>query len=385
MPNNNKISVDLKPNKYDVIIGADLYARAAQYITPLLARNRLIIIADENAWAVHGERFSASLRAAQIEIFVVRVASGETSKSFASFERVIEEILAHGVERTDIIVAFGGGVIGDLTGFAAGVINRGIGFIQVPTTLLSQVDSSVGGKTAINAKAGKNLVGIFHQPRLVLADTTSLETLGSRDIMAGFAEIFKIGLINDAAFFEYCQTNAKQIIGANGSERQYAIEKAIAAKARIVIEDEFEHGIRATLNLGHSFAHALEAATNYDETALRHGEAVAIGIGLAAKFSAKLGILEARTAQAIISFIDDCGYYQQIAEAFSKIAEAKQNFAPEKLLETMCHDKKNSGGQINLILLKSIGNAYVHKNAPKQILLEFLRTECENRFSPQYN
>lgn len=385
MPNNNKISVDLKPNKYDVIIGADLYARAAQYITPLLARNRLIIIADENAWAVHGERFSASLRAAQIEIFVVRVASGETSKSFASFERVIEEILAHGVERTDIIVAFGGGVIGDLTGFAAGVINRGIGFIQVPTTLLSQVDSSVGGKTAINAKAGKNLVGIFHQPRLVLADTTSLETLGSRDIMAGFAEIFKIGLINDAAFFDYCQTKAQQIIANNGLERQYAIEKAISAKAKIVIEDEFENGVRATLNLGHSFAHALEAATNYDETALRHGEAVAIGIGLAAKFSVKLGVLDTQIAQVIIGFIEHCGYYEQIAVAFSNSADTNQNFAPEKLLATMCHDKKNSGGQINLILLNSIGDAYVHKNAPKQMLLEFLHGECESRFSPQNN
>lgn len=383
MASNTKISVDLKANGYDVIVGNNLFGQVAGHIEPFFKRKRIIVIADEIAWANHGERFAASLISAQFELVVIEIASGEASKSFETFENTIEELLAIGVERTDVLIAFGGGVVGDLTGFIAGVINRGIGFIQVPTTLLSQVDSSVGGKTAINAKAGKNLVGIFHQPRLVLADTACLATLSDRDILAGFAEIFKIGLINDAAFFEFCQNNASQIISTNGTARQTAIETAIAAKAKIVIADEFEHDIRATLNLGHSFAHALEAAVNYDNSVLRHGEAVAIGIGLAAKFSAKIGALEMDTAKKIIGFIDKCGYYSQFAKSNSQNFGPNTNFSKEKLLETMCRDKKNSQGQLNLILLRSIGGAYLHKDVSKSMLTDFLGNECENRFSQQ--
>lgn len=372
MTKNTIINVELDARSYEVIVGANLYENCDKYILPLLKRKKIAIIADENAWKYHGERFLKPLEAQNIELKLIIVPSGEASKSFASFERVCEEVLAFGIERTDIIIAFGGGVVGDLTGFVAGVLNRGLNFIQVPTTLLSQVDSSVGGKTAINAKAGKNLVGLFHQPRLVLADTTSLDTLDKRDILAGFAEIFKIGLIRDIGFFEYCEKNCTKIIENNGPERRHCIETAIRAKADVVAQDEREHGVRALLNLGHTFGHAIEAAVDYDETKYRHGEAVALGIAMAARFSALCRMLDVSQSDRIINFLAQSGYSTDLSNGPKDV-----NFEADKMLATMHHDKKNSGGNIALILLNQIGDAVLKKEANIGALKVFLQRECE--------
>lgn len=368
--NNNctKIEVGLENRSYEVLVQSGILSNSYGAIKPFLKRNNIHLIADENAYKFHGEKLISSFKDTNVLVNIIFVASGENSKSFASFENVIEDLLNKGVERGDLIIAFGGGVVGDLSGFVAGVINRGIDFVQIPTTLLSQVDSSVGGKTAINAKAGKNLVGLFWQPRLVLIDTDSLDSLDKRDIMAGFAEIFKIGLIHNAQFFEYCVQNYQEILSDNGPMRRYAIETAINAKAQIVTIDEREAGIRALLNLGHTFAHAIEAEVNYDEQKWRHGEAVACGIVMAAKFSQALNILGHAQALLIENFVKSCGY---------KIDLSNEGFDPQNMLKTMSHDKKNSNGQINLILLKNIGEAYVHKDAPKDKILEFLKSQCQ--------
>lgn len=357
---------------YSIKVGAGLLDRAGPLISPFLKRNIAIIIADENALKHHGTALLQSVQDAQIAYFIVKIPSGENSKSFSSFERVCEEILTFGVERGDVLIAFGGGVTGDLTGFVAGVLNRGLDFIQIPTTMLSQVDSSVGGKTAINAKAGKNLIGLFWQPRLVLADTNTLDTLDRRDILAGFAEIFKIGLLGDRAFFEYCDQNKSKIIDENGKERLYAIKAAISAKAKIVEQDEREAGVRALLNLGHTFAHAIEAMVRYDETKWRHGEAVATGIAMAARFSKRIGVLSAIDCKRICEFIRYCGY--------NEFLPASGEFDASQMLETMRHDKKNQAGKITLILLRSIGEAFVAKDIDENEILSFLKEECaQNR------
>ena len=328
----NKINVDLAERQYDIFVGGGVLSGASDKILPLLKRKRIAIIADENAYKFHGDKLISSLESQGVEVKTMITKSGEGTKSFSSFENVIEELLEFGIERSDIIIAFGGGVVGDLTGFVAGVVNRGVDFVQIPTTLLSQVDSSVGGKTAINARAGKNLVGIFWQPKLVLADTSVLDTLDKRDIMAGFAEIFKIGLILYPQFFDYVEENAAKILDENGQERQYAIEKSIEAKAKVVAEDEREAGVRALLNLGHTFGHAIEAAVNYDETKWRHGEAVACGIAMAARYSKRIGALAIDKCERIENFIRDCGYRY--------LVKGDKTFDANAMLKVMSHDKK---------------------------------------------
>ncbi len=367
MDNLSKIEVGLDARSYEILVQNGILKNAYEYIAPFSKSGKLHIIADCNALKLHGEKLLSSIKNANVEYNIIEIQSGEKSKSFASFENVIESLLSFGAERGDLIIAFGGGVTGDLSGFVAGVVNRGIDFIQIPTTLLSQVDSSVGGKTAINAKAGKNLVGLFWQPRAVLIDPLVLDTLPQRDLMAGFAEIFKIGLINDAQFFDYCDKNYAKILEENSVERRFAIETAIKAKADIVAKDERESGIRALLNLGHTFAHAIEAGVNYNEQLWRHGEAVACGIVMAANFSRQLELLDGQSAKRIENFIQNCGYRTKLDN---------NNFNADDMLETMRHDKKNSGGQINLILLKNIGDAFVYKNAPIDKLKLFLESEC---------
>lgn len=361
------VNVNLGDRSYEIMIGAGLLNFGASEIAPFLGRKKIHIIADETAFDLHGKAFFESLEHAGIEINLIKVKGGEKTKSFAVFESVIENLLTAGTERGDLIIAFGGGVVGDLTGFVAGVINRGIDFVQIPTTLLSQVDSSVGGKTAINAKAGKNLVGVFHQPRLVLMDTNVLETLDKRDIMAGFAEIFKIGIINNAEFFAFCETNFKKIISENGDERLFAIKNAVEAKAKIVTEDEKEKGVRALLNLGHTFAHAIEASVNFDETLWRHGEAVANGIYLATRYSLHIGVLDIATCTRVCDFIKNCGYRIGLDTSFDADA----------MIETMLKDKKSTNNCINLILIKTIGGAFVYKNADSEDLKNFLKKEIE--------
>lgn len=367
MNNLSKIAVGLDTRSYEILVQNGILNNVWEFISPFLKNGKLHIISDTNAFKLHGEKLLSSIKSNNVKYNIIEIESGEKSKSFASFENVIESLLSSGAERGDLIIAFGGGVTGDLSGFVAGVVNRGIDFIQIPTTLLSQVDSSVGGKTAINAKAGKNLVGLFWQPRAVLIDPLVLETLPKRDLMAGFAEIFKIGLINDAQFFDYCDKNYAKILGENSTSRRFAIETAIKAKAEIVAQDEREGGIRALLNLGHTFAHAIEAGVNYDEQIWRHGEAVACGIVMAANFSHQLGLLDEQSAKRIENFIQNCGYRTKLDN---------NGFNADDMLETMRHDKKNSGGQINLILLKNIGQAFIYKNAPIDKLKLFLESEC---------
>jgi len=274
------VRVDLAGRGYDIRIGPGLLARAGAHIGPLLARPFTVIVTDETVAGLHLERLKAGLAAAGIDAETIVLPPGEATKSMAELTRLLERLLALKVERDDLIVALGGGVIGDLAGFAAAVLRRGVGLIQAPTTLLAQVDSSVGGKTGVNSAAGKNLIGAFHQPRLVLADTEVLETLPPRDFLAGYAEVVKYGLLGDAGFFAWLEKNGPAMLAGDEAARIYAVRRCCEMKAAIVARDEFERGERALLNLGHTFGHALEAATGYSARLL-HGEGVAIGLALA--------------------------------------------------------------------------------------------------------
>jgi 3-dehydroquinate synthase len=368
------VPVALGARSYEVRIGTVLLEQAAEHIAPLAKRRVLVVLADTTAWALHGARFAGPLEAAGFALHLIPVTPGEASKSFAGLERAVNGILASGAERSDLVVAFGGGVTGDLAGFAAGIAKRGMDFIQVPTTLLSQVDSSVGGKTGINAPAGKNMVGLFWQPRLVLADTGTLATLHPRDIAAGWAEIFKVGLIQDPAFFAWCEANSDAVLALEPQALDTAIGKAVAAKAAVVAADEREGGVRALLNLGHTFAHALEAAAGYDEQVLRHGEAVGCGIVLAARFSAAQGLLDAGDAARIEALVAKSGLPARLAN-LAGIDPA--GLAPDVMLAAMAQDKKNEQGRLTLILMRAIGAAFVEKNAPVEAVRAFLVRELE--------
>jgi 3-dehydroquinate synthase len=366
--------VALGARSYEVRIGTGLLEQAAEHVAPLARRRVLVVLADTTAWGLHGARFARPLEAAGFALHLIPVAPGEASKSFAGLERAVNGILASGAERSDLVVAFGGGVTGDLAGFAAGIAKRGMDFIQVPTTLLSQVDSSVGGKTGINAPAGKNMVGLFWQPRLVLADTGTLATLHPRDIAAGWAEIFKVGLIQDPAFFGWCEEHRDAVLALEPQALDTAIGKAVAAKAVVVAADEREGGVRALLNLGHTFAHALEAAAGYDEQVLRHGEAVGCGIALAARLSAAQGLLAAGEAARIGALVAASGLPAQFADL---AAIDPAGLAPDVMLAAMAQDKKNEQGRLTLILMRAIGAAFVEKNAPVDAVRRFLVRELE--------
>lgn len=365
------IQVALDQRSYVVDIGQGLLAEAGALIRPFMKRPRVAIIADTTAWALHGDIFSKSLAQAQIHWDLIEIAPGEDSKSFASLERVTEELLKLNLERSDLIIAFGGGVTGDLTGFAAGITKRGIDFVQVPTTLLAQVDSSVGGKTAINASAGKNLIGVFWQPRYVLADLATLTTLPDRDLRAGWAEILKIGLLGDRAFFDWCLTHAATALAGNVDHLAYAIGKSVQTKARIVAEDEREAGVRALLNLGHTFGHAFEALVGFDESVLRHGEAVACGMAMAFRYSQAQGLCP----------------QEDVALAEQAIAAAGLAHLPrllpggpwraEVLFEAMSHDKKNENGALTLILTRGIGAAFVQKGVDAEAVRAFLKEDVQ--------
>src|SRR5438270_2295423 len=291
------IHVALGERSYEVLIEHGLLDRAREHLAPLARDRRLLVVSDETVWAALGARLQKAL--GDIEAMPILVPAGEASKSWAGLQTVVDALLAQGVERSDNIVAFGGGVVGDLAGFAAAIVNRGCGFVQVPTSLLAQVDSSVGGKTAINVAAGKNLVGAFHQPSLVLVDPSLLDTLDPREVRAGYAEIVKYALIEDAAFFGWLESEGRKVLAGDPAARTRAIATAVAGKARIVGEDEREtSGRRALLNLGHTFGHALEAETGYSEK-LSHGEAVALGCVLAFDFSAERGLCSKTDADRV--------------------------------------------------------------------------------------
>jgi 3-dehydroquinate synthase len=357
------IHVALGERSYDILIGYGLLDRAAEHLGPLARDGRLLVVSDETVWSTLGGRFRAAL--GDIAPVPILVPAGEASKSWAGLQIVVDALLARGVERSDHIVAFGGGVVGDLAGFAAAIVNRGCGFVQVPTSLLAQVDSSVGGKTAINVAAGKNLVGAFHQPSLVLVDPSLLDPLDPREVRAGYAEIVKYALIEDAALFGWLEENGAKILAGDPAARTQAIAAAVAGKARIVEQDEREtSGRRALLNLGHTFGHALEAETGYSSRLL-HGEAVALGCALAFAFSAERGLCSAADAQRVRAHFQSVGLP-------TALAELRLQGQGEQLAAHMQHDKKRSGGRTAFILVRGIGEAFVDESIELSEVAAFL-------------
>lgn len=368
MPKNKikTVHVDLGPRKYDIHVGPGLIGHADHYLTPLLRRAQLAIVTDETVAGLHLPALQHTLDKAGISYDSIILPPGEQTKCFTELERLTGNLLDAGIERGDLIIALGGGVIGDLTGFAASILRRGVDVAQIPTTLLAQVDSSVGGKTAINTPQGKNLVGTFHQPRLVLADTTALETLPPRQFLAGYAEIVKYSLIGDADFFGWLETNLDAIRQGNAEARAHAIVKSCAAKAAIVAADERESGIRALLNLGHTFGHALEAATGYSDR-LIHGEGVAVGITLAFGLSARLGLCSAQDAARVQHHLARAGLPTSLADIDGDIPGA------DRLIDLMGQDKKVVGGKLTFILAKRIGEAFMTRDVPPAQLRDFLQ------------
>ena len=345
------VRVELGQRSYDIVIGANLIARAGPVIAPLLARKRTIVVTDANVARWHLEPFTQSLRSSGIDVLPVIVKPGENRKSFPALSDLCDRLLGMGIERATTLVALGGGVIGDLVGFAASILLRGIDFIQVPTTLLAQVDSSVGGKTGINTDHGKNLIGNFHQPRLVLADTSALDTLPRRELLAGYAEIVKYGLISDPAFFSWCEGHGAGLIGGDASARRRAIAHSCRAKAAIVAADERERGQRALLNLGHTFGHALEAECGYGEELL-HGEAVAIGMAMAFDLSARLGLAPIEDSSRVHSHLASVGLPTSPTQIDGR------EWSSQALIEHMKKDKKVRDGRITFVLARGIGQAY---------------------------
>lgn len=364
------IHVSLAERSYDVLAGPGLLARAGELIAPFAPNKRVFVVTDANVAALHLTALTASLDGAGLKHTTIIMAPGEGTKSFAGLEQLSRELLQRGAGRKDLIIAFGGGVIGDLTGLAAGLVMRGVDFMQIPTTLLSQVDSSVGGKTAIDTPEGKNLVGLIHQPRLVLADQDVLATLPKRELLCGYAEIVKIGLINDRAFFDWCEAHAHQVLACEPEALAYAVRTAIAVKARIVEADEREAGPRALLNLGHTFGHALETAAGYDG-ALLHGEAVGAGMAFAFAHSAKLGLCSAQDATRVRNHLAQVGFITDLRQLPGAPHDAS------RLVALMGADKKAEAGQLTLILARAIGDAFVQKGADADALRAFLKEESQ--------
>ena len=364
------IPVALGGRSYDVHVGKDLLEEAANLAKPYLRKTTVPVVADAAAWAAHGGRLTAALEGAGHEIALYETPGGEGAKSWSGLERLTDWLLAQGVERGDHVIAFGGGVVGDLTGFACAILKRGCGFVQVPTTLLAQVDSSVGGKTAINTAAGKNLIGAFHQPSLVLADTRCLATLPPRELRAGYAEVLKYGVLGDREFFDWLSANGDAVLALEDAAIEHAVSTSVAAKARIVAEDEREtSGARALLNLGHTFGHALEAETGFSDTLL-HGEGVALGMVLAARYSARRGLSDAQTAQSVAEAVEKTGLPAEIAELGMECSGSD-------LAGHMLHDKKMDAGTLPFVLLRSIGAAFLAKDVQLDDVAAFLDEQLQ--------
>ena len=358
------VDVDLGERSYEIMIGRDLVDTVGAELARRLPGSRVAIVTDETVAEHHLHRVVNSLDAAGIEHVTVVVPPGESSKSFPAFETVVEALLEARIERNDVVLAFGGGVVGDLAGFASGTVLRGIRFVQVPTTLLSQVDSSIGGKTGINTAHGKNLVGVFHQPSFVLADSGILDSLPERQFNAGYAEVAKCGLIGAPDFFAWLETNWRAV-AAGWPEREEAIANACRAKAAIVAADEREGGVRALLNLGHTFGHALEAATGYSGRLL-HGEGVSIGMVLAFGLSARLGYCKPSDVKRVVAHLSDVGLPTRISDIPGERMNA------DTLMALMAQDKKVSRGRLIFILVKGIGRAFISKDVPSDTVRKFL-------------
>ena len=361
-----RIEVGLGARAYDILIGPGLLERAGEEIAARLPGARVAIVTDENVAAAQLPVLQTGLDRAGVASAVVTLPPGEKTKSFSHLQEVVDGVLAAKLERRDAVIALGGGVIGDLAGFAAGIVRRGMDFIQAPTSLLAQVDSSVGGKTGINSARGKNLVGVFHQPKLVLADTAALDTLPPREFRAGYAEVAKYGLIDRPDFFAWLETNWQDVF-SGGAARIEAIAQSCRAKADVVARDEFETGDRALLNLGHTFGHALEGAVQYDGARLVHGEAVAIGMALAHRFSARMNLASPDDAARVEAHLKAVGLPWRLADVPGGLPDA------EALLSFIAQDKKVSRGALTFILTRGIGQAFIARDVPASEVLSFLK------------
>jgi 3-dehydroquinate synthase len=347
-----RITVELGARSYDIVVGSGLLGRAGLEIAPLLRRPDAIIVTDSNvAGTPHLETLERSLDAAGIAHRFILLPPGEATKSMLQLSELLDRLFDLAVDRGTTIVAFGGGVVGDLAGFAAAVAVRGIDYVQVPTTLLAQVDSAIGGKTGINTRHGKNLVGAFHQPRLVLADVAVLGTLPSRELRAGYAEVVKYGLIDRPEFFGWLEAHGRKVLAGDPEARQYAVVESCRAKAAVVAADEREGGTRAVLNLGHTFAHALETVCGYGDELL-HGEAVALGLVLAFDLSVRLGLCPAEDADRVRAHLGASGLPTTLG------AIRSDGFAADALLRAMAHDKKANAGRPRFVLTRGIGRAF---------------------------
>ena len=368
-----RLHVALSASRYDIVIGSGLLGRAGGLLAPVLPQKRAVVVTDETVAALHLPALLEGLAQTGVRTGTVVVPAGEASKSMEGFARVVDGLLEQGVERRTTVIALGGGVVGDLAGFAAAATLRGLPFVQVPTTLLSQVDSSVGGKTGINAAQGKNLVGAFHQPRMVLADTDVLGTLPPRELRAGYAEIAKAGLIGDAAFYAWCEANGPRLVAGDGPVLAEAIMRACAFKAAVVGDDEREekpNDGRALLNLGHTFAHALEAEVGYGG-GLLHGEAVAVGLGLAFRLSARLGLCAAALPGRIEAHLEAVGLP-------GEVGMLNRRFSAARLVGAMKRDKKMRDGRLHFVLARGIGHAFTSGEVPEEAVVGVLREAgCE--------
>ncbi len=362
------VPVPLGGRSYDVLIGPDLLSEAGRLVAGRLGKARCGIVTDENVAKHHLAALEASLKAEGRHKGSIVLPAGEPTKSFRELGPLCERLLEMGLERGDLVVAFGGGVIGDLAGFAAGILRRGVRFVQIPTTLLAQVDSSVGGKTGINTPQGKNLIGVFHQPALVIADTDVLKTLPAREMRAGYAEVVKYGLLGDAGFFGWLEQAYDGIFSYDQETLVTAIETSVKAKAAIVARDEHETGDRALLNLGHTFGHALEAWTGYSDRLL-HGEGVAIGMCLAFRFSESLGLCPAGTAERVSRHIKAVGLPTRLSDIPGGKAEAGE------LVRLMGQDKKVRDGRLTFILVRGIGEAFISRDIEEATVRDFLARE----------
>ncbi|MGX7925800.1 3-dehydroquinate synthase [Tsuneonella sp. HG094] len=362
------IPVALAGRAYDVHVARGLLERIGELAGPFLRKEQVAVVADANAWAAHGRRIEASLFAGGKTLAVFEVAPGEGSKSWDSLATLVDWLLEQGIERNDNVLAVGGGVVGDLTGFACAILKRGCGFVQVPTTLLAQVDSSVGGKTAINTRAGKNLVGAFHQPSLVLADLAALDTLPPRELRAGYAEVLKYGVLGDRAFFDWLGEHGADVLALRETSLEHSVATSVAMKAAIVADDEREtSGRRALLNLGHTFGHALEAETGFSNRLL-HGEAVALGMVLAARYSARVGLMAADDAEAVAQAVSAAGLPAEMT-ALGLDCDGQQ------LADHMLHDKKMDAGTLPFVLLRGVGEAFLARDVELADVAAFLDAE----------
>lgn len=364
------VRVELGARAYEVRIGAGLLAEAGAQIAPLLRRPRVAVLTDETVGALHLEALRAGL--GDVAMTALALPAGEATKGWPQFSRAVDWLLAEKVERKDIVVAFGGGVIGDLAGFAAAVLRRGVRFVQIPTTLLAQVDSSVGGKTGINSAHGKNLIGAFHQPSLVLADIDLLETLPARDFLSGYGEVVKYGLLGDAAFFDWLEANGPALAAGDRAARLRAVTRSVQMKAEIVARDETEEGDRALLNLGHTFCHALESATGYSDRLL-HGEGVAIGCALAFELSQRMGLCSQEAPSRVRAHLRAMGMKTDLADIPGDLPGA------DALIALIEQDKKVVDGQMRFILAREIGAAFVCSDVPADLLRGVLAEALSRR------